>query len=173
VVTAHDSEATGTIAARDLTPAAADLDGARALFRAYGQGLDALGHQVCARSFEEEVLGLPGEYAAPAGRLIVAEAGASPRDLVGVVALRRLTPSTCEMKRLYVRPAFRASGVGRQLAIAAIAAGRATGYERLVLDTLPTMTHAIALYRALGFRPIARYNDNDSPGVVFLERRLA
>ena len=190
MVTAHDGEAAGAGRAaitrvRDLAPA--DLDGVRVLFREYAQGLDALGHQVCARGFEAEVLGLPGEYCGPAGRVIVAEEAPrdktsepgpptrstpSAPDLVGVVALRRLTRATCEMKRLYVRPAFRASGGGRQLAIAAVAAGKAIGYERLVLDTLPAMSHAVALYRDLGFHQIARYNENHAPGVVFLERRL-
>jgi putative acetyltransferase len=176
VVTAHVTHPRGPAVVRDaLLPG--ELDGVRTLFREYAQALDALGDTVCAAGFEREIQSLPGEYAAPTGHVLVAdgappEDGASPPELAGVVALRGLTRATSEMKRLFVRPAFRAKGVGRELALAAIAKAKAIGYERLVLDTLPTMTEAIALYRHLGFHRIARYNDNHAPGVLFLERRL-
>jgi ribosomal protein S18 acetylase RimI-like enzyme len=145
---------------------AADMNDVRTLFREYAQ---AQGHAVCFQQLETELSGLPGAYAAPRGRLLMAVDDAT---MAGCVAIRPLTQVTCEMKRLYVRPAFRSTGLGRQLTMEALAEARAIGYGRLVLDTLPTMTEAIALYRSLGFHQIARYNDNHFEGTIFLERRL-
>ncbi len=160
---------------------AGDEDAVRALFVEYAGYAEGVGASVCTAGLARELTALPGEYASPGGRVILAER-AAPTDglepspggdrLAGIVALRPLTQATCEMKRLYVRPAFRGEGAGAELALAAIAAGKAIGYDRLVLDTLPAMTRAVALYRALGFHQIARYNDNHHPGTLFFERRL-
>jgi len=145
---------------------AADIEAARGLFREYVSWVD---DPCCFVSFDKELASLPGEYAAPAGRLLLAhEAGAA----AGCVALRRFDARSAEMKRLYVRPAFHRRGLGRRLAEAAIAAARETGYARLLLDTLPKMASAIALYRALGFAPRGPYAAVPTPGAIFFELRL-
>ena len=136
---------------------------ARDLFREYA---DVLGHDLCFQGFAEELASLPGKYAPPAGGLWLALAEEEP---AGCVALRSLAPDGCEMKRLFVRPAFRGHGVGRLLAETAIAAARADGYAVMRLDTLATMTPALTLYRSLGFREIPPYYDNPLAEVVYLE----
>jgi GNAT superfamily N-acetyltransferase len=136
------------------------------LFREYAE---ALGIDLRFQDFERELADLPGAYAPPAGRLLVALIQHQP---VGCVALRKLAEGICEMKRLYVRPAFRGRGVGRTLAEAVIEEARRIGYERMRLDSLRSLKEATALYRSLGFGEIPPYTHNPIPDAVFLELAL-
>ena len=142
------------------------VEQARELLREYQH---ELGIDLCFQGFENELASLPGDYAPPGGRLFLAYSGG---ELVGCVALHRFRNETCEMKRLYLRPACRGSGAGRRLAEVVIAAAREIGYARMVLDTLPSMKTAQALYRSLGFREIAPYRANPVPGALFMELNL-
>jgi ribosomal protein S18 acetylase RimI-like enzyme len=137
----------------------------RALFEEYA---GSLGVDLGFQDFERELAELPGEYAPPAGRLLLAFAP----EPAGCVGLRPFEPGICEMKRLYVRPAHRGSGLGRQLAEAIVAAGSDAGYERMRLDTLPTMAAARTLYRALGFVEIEAYRPNPIHGTTYFELDL-
>jgi GNAT superfamily N-acetyltransferase len=141
---------------------AADLEEVRALFREYA---DSLPFSLDFQDFERELAELPGAYAPPLGALLLVRGA-------GCVALRALDGSTCEMKRLYVRPSARGRGLGRVLAEAVIAEGRRLGYERMRLDSTPGMESAQALYARLGFREIAPYRLNPVPGTRFLELQL-
>ena len=144
-----------------------DLAQIRRLFRSYA---DWLGVDLCFQGFEREVAELPGCYAPPSGRLLIARVGG---DVVGCVGLRPLEPGICEMKRLWVEPGFGGRGIGRALAESIVAAAREIGYERMRLDTLPErMPAAQHLYRSLGFREIPPYYDNPLPGVTMLELAL-
>ena len=150
----------------------ADLDAIRRLLREYVAWLKV---DLSFQGFEEELAGLPGEYAPPSGRLLVAEDRAPELapGITGCVALRRIDDETCEMKRLYVRPAFRGKGVGRLLVEGVTTEARSIGYERMRLDTVESsMQDAIALYRRLGFREIAPYRTNPIPGALYLELLL-
>src|SRR5262245_5046211 len=121
------------------------VESVRALFQEYQAGL---GVDLRFQGFAEELADLPGAYAPPAGRLYLALQRHEP---AGCVALRPLEQATCEMKRLFVRPAHRGCGIGRMLAERVLGEARAIGYERIVLDTLPAMQEAQALYATLGF----------------------
>jgi ribosomal protein S18 acetylase RimI-like enzyme len=139
-----------------------DLATVRALFREYGAGLGIdLGFQ----GFEEELAQLPGKYATPAGRVLLAEKQEQP---AGCVALRPIKDGDCEMKRLYVKPGVRGEQLGRRLAVRICEEARAAGYRRICLDTLASMRPALALYHSLGFREIAPYVFNPIPGAVYL-----
>ena len=119
--------------------------------------------------FDQEFDELPGDYAPPSGALFLAYEGATP---IGCAALRALGPETAEFKRLFVRPTQRSSGVGRRLTVRALRRAGELGYSRVVLDTLPRMVRAIALYRKLGFRPIQPYWAHPVPNALFFEFRL-
>jgi ribosomal protein S18 acetylase RimI-like enzyme len=138
----------------------------RALFREYADGL---GIDLCFQGFEEELAGLPGGYSPPGGGLWLARDG---DDLAGCAALRPIDAATAEMKRLYVRPAFRGRGLGRRLAEHVLGTAASAGYQRVCLDTLPSMTDAIRLYRALGFNPIEPYCHNPVCGAMFFGREI-
>ena len=138
----------------------------RELFRAYA---GEMGLSFYFQGFEEELATLPGRYEPPTGRLLLAQ---MTTDIAGCVALRKLADGVCEMKRLYVRPAFRGREIGRALAEAVITEARQMGFRRMRLDTLGTMKVALTLYESLGFRRIAAYYDNPLPDVVYLELQL-
>jgi ribosomal protein S18 acetylase RimI-like enzyme len=146
----------------------AHLAAVAALFDAYAASLDI---DLSYQGYGAERAGLPGKYAPPSGALLLAlDEDEAP---LGCVALRRLSPSACEMKRLYVAPAGRGLGLGRALAEAALEAARAAGYGELRLDTLPSMGAAIALYERMGFERIAPYYEGAPEGTIFLARTLA
>jgi ribosomal protein S18 acetylase RimI-like enzyme len=138
----------------------------RELFLEYGGSIEI---SLCFQNFEEELAALPGKYAPPTGRLLLAREAAQS---AGCVAIRELDPGVCEMKRLYVRPAWRGKGLGRTLALAVIGAARHIGYDRMRLDTLGSMKPAISLYHSLGFKTIPAYYSNPSESAVFMELKL-
>lgn len=143
-----------------------DFSAVRGLFEEYAAGL---GVDLCFQGFAAELAGLPGLYAAPGGGVWLAEVDG---ELAGCVALRPLSDELAEVKRLYVRPAFRGAGVGRALAerVLQVAAGK--GYRGVCLDTLPSMLGAIRLYQTLGFAEVDPYYRNPVPGALFLGREL-
>jgi GNAT superfamily N-acetyltransferase len=149
------------ISIKEATTADALLQ-ARTLFEEYQA---ALGVDLGFQDFENELANLPGQYAAPGGRLLLASVDTL---VAGCVALRPLSGDACEMKRLFVRPAFRAHGLGRMLAERIIAEARSIGYRRMCLDTLPSMGRAQQLYEALGFREIEPYRYNPIAGTKYL-----
>ena len=151
IIAGHSAEHLGTV---------------RELFGEYARSLEI---DLCFQGFDDELAELPGRYAPPAGRLLLAVEGATP---TGCVALRGIGDGTCEMKRLYVRPAFRRKGIGRLLAGRIIGDAREIGYQRMRLDTLSSMKGALALYQSLGFKRIEAYYHNPSAGAVFLELNL-
>lgn len=148
-----------------------DIAQARELFLEYAQ---SLGFSLCFQNFDKELADLPGDYAPPEGRLLLAEYDA---QLAGCVALHQLAGQNkddiCEMKRLYLRPQFRGKGLGRALAERIIVEARAIGYHHMRLDTVePVMKDAVAMYRRLGFREIAPYCANPIVGALYMELLL-
>lgn len=137
-----------------------------AMFREYAASINA---DICFQGFEQELAGLPGKYASPAGCVLLAFVN---DDLAGCGAIRPLGEGICEMKRLYVRPAFRGRDLGKALAEALIKRASGAGYRLMRLDTLDTMIAAQALYGALGFKPIAAYYSNPIAGTVYMELDL-
>jgi len=140
---------------------------ARELFLEYA---DAIGTDLEYQGFSAELAALPTPYVPPNGALLIAHAGLY---VAGCVALRPLDSRTGEMKRLYVRPAYRSGGLGRRLVEAVIEVARQTGYSEVRLDTLPTMASAQALYHRLGFVEIPPYNTTHLPGTRFYALQLA
>lgn len=139
----------------------------RQLFLEYAQSLN---FSLCFQDFDKELTGLPGDYAPPDGRLLLAGCAAQP---AGCVALHGLEPEICEMKRLYARPQFRGQGLGRLLVETVVAQARTIGHRRMRLDTVgPMMENAVALYRQLGFQEIAPYRLNPIAGAMFMELNL-
>jgi putative acetyltransferase len=139
----------------------------RELFLEYVQ---SLGFSLCFESFDQELAALPGDYAPPDGRLLLATSSGDP---AGCVALRKLEPEICEMKRLYVRPRYRGKSLGRELAEKIIAEARQLGYKKLRLDTFEAiMKPAVAMYRQLGFREIPPYRPNPIDGALYMELQL-
>ena len=151
----------------------AETEEARSLFLEYAE---SLGFSLCFQNFDKELAGLPGDYAPPAGRLLLASANDA---IAGCVALHEIhsadtTEKICEMKRLFVRPGFRGHNLGGKLIDAVIAEARGIGYQSMRLDTVAgVMDSAIALYRAYGFREIAPYCENPISGALYFELNLA
>lgn len=150
--------------------AGAELEPVREILREYARSLAV---DLCFQDFDAELAGLPGEYAAPAGQLLLAYVGDA---LAGCGALRALpgvdVANACEMKRLYVRPAFRRFGLGRVLAEALLDEARRAGYSAMLLDTLDEMESARELYATLGFSEIPPYYYNPIPGAHYLKADL-
>jgi putative acetyltransferase len=144
-------------------PLLADI---RVLFHEYAE---SLGFHLCFQDFDREMAELPGKYTPPEGRLLIAKWSG---QIAGCVAMKRLADGICEMKRFYVRPDFRGKGIGQAVARAIIEAGRAAGYARMRLDTVPSMQSAIRIYESLGFKDTEPYVYNPVPGVRYLELQL-
>ena len=143
-----------------------DLEDIRVLFGEYSA---LVAEALCFQSFDEELESLPGRYAAPEGALLIARDAEGP---AGCVALRRIDAGTAEMKRMYVRERCRGSGLGRKLALAVIEEAKMRDHARIVLDTLPKLAPAIALYRDLGFQETDPYLPAPTPGALCFELDL-
>jgi putative acetyltransferase len=164
-VTSVSSVVKGLTLAQAESPA--QIAQARELFLEYAE---SLGFSLCFQNFDKELAGLPGDYAPPEGRLLLAE---FEGQLAACVALHKLGPGICEMKRLYLRPPFRGKGLGRALADRIITEARQIGYRRMRLDTVePVMKDAVVLYRKLGFKEIAPYCPNPIAGALYMELEL-
>lgn len=143
------------------------IERVRALFTEYAE---SLGFSLCFQGFDKELAELPGAYVPPKGRLLLATVDGEP---AGCVALRPMANGACELKRLFVRPAFRATGLGRQLMDRILAEAREMGYRRMRLNTVVgQMDRAIALYRRLGFREIEAYDEHPVEGTIWMDLEL-
>ena len=146
---------------------AEEIEHIRELFLEYEK---ALGVSLCFQGFDEELASLPGTYAPPSGRLLLAS---YEGQLAGCVALHPLEPEIGEMKRLYLRPSVRGKGLGRTMIDVIVNEARAIGYRRLRLDTIePLMRDAVALYRRMGFHEIPPYRANPFEGALYMELNL-
>jgi putative acetyltransferase len=145
---------------------AAEIEAVRGLFREYARTPNV---DVCVVGFDEEIASLPGVYAEPRGVVLLAQLAATP---AGCVALKPVDASTAEMKRLFVRGEARGRKIGERLTQAAIDAARVRGYQRLRLDTLPSMTEARAIYSRLGFREVAPFGSLPIAGATWMELAL-
>ena len=146
--------------------ASGEVGEVRALLLEYQASLDV---DLCFQGFPREVAELPGSYSPPSGRLLLARAGGLA---CGCIALQAISSDVCEMKRLYVRPACRGTGLGRMLAARILDEARSIGYRTICLDTLPSMTRAAAMYEALGFEEVPPYRHNPVPGTRFMALSL-
>lgn len=144
----------------------AEINDVRKLFHTYGASRN---FDKALKDFPAELAGLPGKYAEPKGYLLLATIDQQP---AGCIAYQALSPTICEMKRLYVLPEFRGHGLGKQLIEALIQAALIHKYQYMRLDTHPSMRTAQALYQSFGFSEIERYNDNPIPGIRFFEKKL-
>ena len=143
---------------------APEMDQVRTLFQEYAE---MLGVELCFQGFGQELATLPGKYAPPHGSLLLAKDG---EKAIGCVALRPMDqPGICEMKRLYVQPTYRGTGLGRQLAVRILEEAKTRGYTIMRLDTLDKLKAAIQLYKELGFVEITAYYHNPLPNVVYME----
>ncbi|MCB2103028.1 MAG: GNAT family N-acetyltransferase [Rhodobacterales bacterium] len=143
-----------------------DMAVARTLFMEYQ---DWLGEDLCFQDFQSELASLPGKYRPPRGVILLARDGDA---VAGCVAMWPLETGVCEMKRMYLREAWRGTGLGRRLAEAVVDAGRQAGYRAMRLDTLSRLTAAVTLYRSMGFKTISPYYANPLSGVMYMEKRL-
>lgn len=150
-----------------LPATARDLEDVRILFGEYSR---LVSEALCFQNFDQELEALPGLYAPPGGVLLIAR---DAEAAAGCVALKQLDPVSGEMKRMYVRDTYRGTGLGRRLAVAVIEEARKRKYRRVVLDTLPKLAPAIALYRDLGFREIEPYLASPTPGAICFELRVS
>ncbi len=148
---------------------AADLAAVVTLFREYAASLDV---DLCFQGFDAELAGMPGKYAPPAGALLLAKS--DDGTVLGCVALRPIEPpGVCEMKRLYVAPAARGTGLGRLLVDRIVEEAERRGYREIRLDSLPSMVSAITLYRNAGFERTDPYYSTPVGGTVFMRRFLS
>ena len=139
----------------------------------FGEYAGLVAEALCFQNFDQELAALPGEYAPPGGALLIARDADGANIAAGCVALRRCDADSGEMKRLYVRERYRNSGLGRRLAVAVIEEAKKRKYSRVVLDTLPKLTAAIALYRDLGFLQTGPYLASPTPGAICFELKLS